>query len=266
MSNAFDNILAVVMISLPLLGGLFTIFMFYKRDVLEREPKNVVLKTFLRGVLIGLLIISISIPVYMGAQRVLEQLNKDWAIVSFMIALVTVIAIVEELLKGLVLWRYCMKRPVKEIDGLFDGFFYGVIIGTGTGVIDAIAYSILATDWFPKLQIVVIKYVRVSGTHALFTGMIGLFLAWKQLEGRKAYPGVLLAIELHVIWSCVTFILFYYFTNSWALYGTNFSIIAIYLTGMFILPTFLIRHDKKFFPNGVSKEQKKVAINTRCKK
>jgi len=258
MSDTIDYLLTISFIILPLLGGFFTVYMFYKRDVLEKEPKKLVLKTFLWGVAMGLVIISISIPTYFAAERVITKLSKDWAIICFMISLVIVIAIIEELIKGFALRYLCQKGLSREINGLFDGFFYGVILGTGTGVVDSVANSILATDWFENLRIVVIKYVRVSGTHALFTGLVGLFLVWKQLEGKKAVHGFLIAIELHIVWSCVTYILYYYLTTPWVLYLTNFSIAAIYLTGMFILPFFLIKADKTFTSIESSSEEKSV--------
>ena len=155
-------------------------------------------------------------------------------------------AIVEELAKGYVLWHVCFKNP-GSIDGLFDGFFYGAIIGTGTGIADGITYALLATDWLQGLEIALIKTVRIPGTHALFTGIIGIYFAWNRYKGKDVKASIFLSVSLHCIWNVVTF-LFHYYLSGTAFYCANFAFLGGYLLLMFFMINYLIKYDKKPFP------------------
>lgn len=233
---------------MPLVGGAITVIMFYYRDVMEKEPRKLVVNIFLWGLLTGLIIIAFTIPLFMLANRAINQLTENWQIILVMLAIILVQVLAEEGLKGIVLWRRCF-RVIGEIDGLFDGFFYGAIIGTGAGVVDAIAYSILATDWLSGFEIAIIRTIRIPGTHALFTGILGMYFAWHRYKNKKAYPGLIYAVLLHTIWNIVTYIISFYLVGI-PFYAANFSLLGIYLTFMFLLTTSLIRYDRKNFPKG----------------
>ncbi|NHJ03187.1 MAG: PrsW family intramembrane metalloprotease [Candidatus Heimdallarchaeota archaeon] len=249
MSAVIDIILTIATIFIPLLGGAITVIGFYFRDVMEKEPKRVVFKTFLWGLFSGVILVAFSIPLFFGAYRITILLSKEWAIVLFMVAVVLVQAIIEETIKGLIL-RYKCFYFICEVDGLFDGFFYGAIVGTGAGVIDAIAYSLLATDWLEGLQIALIRTIRIPGTHALFTGLLGLYCAWHKYKDKKLIPGIALAVLLHSVWNITTYLFHYYLTNI-TFYVANFSFLFVYFIIIFVLSTLLINYDRKHFPKGI---------------
>ena len=246
MSTTFDLIISILTIVIPLFGGGITILIFYYRDIMEKEPKVLVIRTFLWGLVIGTFIILFTIPLFILAQNVIDILTKDWAIIFFMIAILLIEAVLEEAAKGFVLWRLCFSEE-GSIDGLFDGFFYGAIIGTGAGVVDSIVYSLLATDWLQGLEIALIRTVRIPGTHALFTGIIGIYFAWNKFQGKKITPGIYSSISLHTLWSIVTY-LFHYCLVGTAFYIANFAFLGIYLALIFIIISLLIRYDKKHYP------------------
>ena len=79
-----DTIIAVITILVPLFGGIGTVLIFYFRDVMEREPWIAVAKTFLWGLISGLIIIAVTIPLFIIAQRVLNILSSEWSILLFM--------------------------------------------------------------------------------------------------------------------------------------------------------------------------------------
>ena len=248
LSSVLDIFLAIFSIILPLVGGAITVIMFYYRDVMEKEPRRLVVNIFLWGLLTGLIIIAFTIPMFMLANRAINQLTENWQIILVMLSIILVQVLVEEGLKGIVLWRRCF-RVIGEIDGLFDGFFYGAIIGTGAGVVDAVAYSILATDWLSGFEIAIIRTIRIPGTHALFTGIIGMYFAWHKFKNKKIYPGVIYAVLLHTIWNIITYIISFYLVGI-PFYGTNFALLGIYLTLMFVLSVVLVKYDRKNFPEG----------------
>ena len=253
MGTVIDTILAIATIIVPLFGGAFTVIGFYFRDVMEREPKKVVFNTFLWGLVAGVIIVAITIPLFIAAYRVTDNFSKNWSIVLFMIGIVLFQAIIEETIKAIIL-RYKCFYLVCEVDGLFDGFFYGAIIGTGAGVVDAIAYALLSTDWLEGLQIALIRTIRIPGTHALFTGFFGLYCAWHRYKDKKVIPGIFFAVLLHSFWNIVTYLFHFYLTNI-TFYVANFSFLAIYFIIVFILSTLLIRYDKRVFPEGIPDEE-----------
>jgi len=255
LSSVLDIFLAIFTIIMPLFGGALTVIMFYYRDVMEKEPIRLVVNIFLWGLLTGLIIIAFTIPMFIVANRAINLLTEDWQIILVMLAIVLVQVVAEEGLKGLVLWRKCF-RIIKEVDGLFDGFFYGAIIGTGAGVVDAVAYSILATDWLSGLEIAIIRTIRIPGTHALFTGILGMYFAWHRYRNKKMYPGMIYAVLLHTIWNITTYIISFYLVGI-PFYATNFALLGLYLIIMFILSTSLIKYDRKKIPRGIEVLQEK---------
>ncbi|HUT80490.1 MAG TPA: PrsW family glutamic-type intramembrane protease [Candidatus Bathyarchaeia archaeon] len=261
MTTTMDLILAIMTITVPLFGGIFTVLIFYKRDE-EKEPKKIVMQTFLWGLLAGGIIIAITIPMFMGVKRIIDKINKEWAIMLFMIAIVIIQAALEEIIKAFFLRRRCLCKIAGEIDGLYDGFFYGAILGTGAGVVDAIAYALLATDWMGGLEIALIKTIRIPGTHALFTGFLGMYCAWHRFKEKKVFMGIAYAIILHIIWNAITYI-FYYFLIGIVFYIANFAFLALYLVIMVVLSGALIKYDRKTFPEGISDEEKMKG--TKCK-
>jgi RsiW-degrading membrane proteinase PrsW (M82 family) len=154
---------------------------------------------------------------------------------------------------------FCLKT---QVDGLYDGFFYGAIIGTGAGVIDAIVYAILATDWLEALRIAIIKTIRVPGTHALFTGMIGAYCAWNLLKGKKKYPGFLIAISLHSLWNICTYLIYHFIEEGIVFYVANYSLLVVYVVFMIVISGLMIKYDQREFPEGAPEELK---VEGKCK-
>ncbi|MBN1330834.1 MAG: PrsW family intramembrane metalloprotease [Candidatus Heimdallarchaeota archaeon] len=262
MSTTMDLILAIMTITVPLFGGIFTVLIFYKRDQ-DKEPKNLVVETFLWGLLAGGIIIAITIPMFIGVKKITNGFSKEWEIILLMVSVVIIQATFEEIIKGVLLRGRCLCRLAAEVDGLYDGFFYGVVLGTGAGVVDAIAYALLATDWLEGLEIALIKTIRIPGTHALFTGFLGMYCAWHRFQGKKVAQGITYAVILHTIWNIITF-MFYYYLIGIAFYIANFAFLGLYLVIMGILSGSLIKYDKKTFPEGVAMEDKMKG--TKCKR
>ncbi|NHJ50006.1 MAG: PrsW family intramembrane metalloprotease [Asgard group archaeon] len=248
MANVLDTILAVMTITVPLLGGFFTSFMFYKRD-LEKEPKKLVFTTFLWGLVAGALIIGITVPMFVGVDRLIERTNKEWAIILVMLAAVLIQVVIAESIKYYMFYSrcFCLKT---QVDGLYDGFFYGALVGTGAGVVDAIVYAILATDWLEGLRITIIKTIRIPGTHALFTGIIGSYCAWNLLKGKRKIPGAIYAISLHSIWNISTYLIYHFIEEGIVFYVANYSLLIVYVVFMIVISGLMIKYDQKEFPEG----------------
>ena len=250
MGTTADLVLAIVSIIVPFFGGLGTIVYFYFRDSIEREPLEAIAKTFLWGMLAGVIIVAITVPLFYGANILVNSFTNEWATIFFMIAVLILEAFLEETIKFVILWRQCF-RLVCEVDGLYDGFFYGAVIGTGAAVIDASAYALLATNWIGIFQIELIRTIRIPGTQAIITGLVGLYCARHKFNQKKnVYPGIIFAFLLHTMWGIVTYIFHSYITSELWFYLSNFALIGFYLTFMLILNILVLRYDKKNFPEG----------------
>ena len=258
MSSLVQIVASIIMIIVPLFGGVGTVYLFYRRDE-DKEPKDVVIRTFLWGLLAGAIIISVTVPLFFGVDLVIENIAFEWAIILFMIGIVTIQALFEEILKWYFLHRKC-KCLIGQIDGFFDAFFYGAIIGTGAGVVDAIVYAVLSTDWLSGLSIAFIRTVRLPGTHALFTGIVGIFCAKRRLEGKKAYPGVAAASGLHSLWNIGTFLIYHFLEEGLWFQIANYSYLALYLVLMSIVSGSTLKYDHIHFPNGGPEEIKMQAV------
>lgn len=256
MNPMLEFILAILTIILPLFGGGFTAIMFYYRDVMEKEPKEQVMKSLLWGLLAGLLCITITVPMYFLAKKWLEKTIMNWQEIVLLSSFVIIQAIFEEMIKGLILWQAILKSS-HEIDGLFDGFFYGAMIGTGAGVVDAIVYGVLGGDWIEGFEIALIRTIRIPGTHALFTGIIGLFFAWRIFKEKNMLPGIFYALGLHLMWNILTFFIFR-FLEGFYYYLANFIILTLYIVIMTLLSYFAVKYDQKNFPTEKKIQEEKV--------
>ncbi|NHJ87098.1 MAG: PrsW family intramembrane metalloprotease [Asgard group archaeon] len=261
MATVMDTILAIITITVPLLGGAFTVFMFYKRD-LEKEPKRLVFTTFLWGLVAGGLIIGITVPMFVGIDRLIAIIGPEWGIILTMIGAVLIQVVIEESIKYYIFYTRCFCL-ISEVDGLYDGFFYGAIIGTGAGVVDAIIFAILSTDWLEGLRIAIIKTIRIPGTQAFFTGLIGAYCAWNRLKGRKRYPGILYAVALHSIWNISTFLIYYFLEEqNWSFYAANYTLMIVYIVFMIVISGLMIKYDIREFPEAVTNDAK---VQGKCK-
>jgi RsiW-degrading membrane proteinase PrsW (M82 family) len=254
MTDVMEILLAVMTITVPLLGGSFFVFMFYKRD-LEKEPKKLVVTTFLWGLVAGALIIGVTIPMFVGIDRVIAVLSKEWAVILIMIAAVLVQVVIAEAIKYYMFYSrcFCLKT---QVDGLYDGFFYGALIGTGAGVVDAIVYAVLSIEWLEALRIAIIRTIRIPGTHALFTGLIGAYCAWNMLKGKKKIPGVIYAVILHAIWNVSTYLIYHFLEEGLVFYILNYALMAAYIVFMIVISGFMIKYDLREFPEGAPEELK----------
>jgi RsiW-degrading membrane proteinase PrsW (M82 family) len=253
MTTTLELILAIITIVFPLVGGAFTAIMFYCRDVMEKEPREQIVKTLLWGLLSGIFCIAITIPMFFLAERLLGIITVPSQEISLLLSFVIIQAIVEEAIKGVILWQ-AILRTSHEIDGLFDGFFYGAMIGTGTGVVDAIAYAVLGGNWIEGFEIAIIRTIRIPGTHALFTGLIGLFFAWRIFKDRRIIPGIISAVGLHLLWNVTTFLISQ-FLEGFYYYLTNIIILTIYLVIMSVIIYLAVKYDKKNLPKGMTDQK-----------
>jgi RsiW-degrading membrane proteinase PrsW (M82 family) len=215
------------LIILGLLPSLIWLFYFLKKDV-NPEPKKIILKVFLFGMLSPLPIIIFVILLHIFELK--DYYNK---FLSLSIPLLTFSIIfwvtIEEIIKYLAV-KINLKNV--EIDEPADIMFYMIIAGLGFAAAENIlilfGYHPLLT--LPEIFLLIFfRFISATFLHALWSGTIGYFWALSFLETKKRkylfLKGIIIASLLHSLHNFVIIVI----SGVWAA-----LIVITTLIGLFI--------------------------------
>lgn len=188
-------------INLILLGVLLSagpafiwVWMFYKLDTLEPEPKGFVLGIFLLG---AVLANGIGIPLVIELYNVNDWLyNADF--LFKILGSILIVGIVQEYLKYAGV-RFTVFLS-SEFDERVDGIIYGAVIGLGYATMLNIHYIISMGGVNPSIGVIRITISCLA--HASFSGISGYFLGRAKFENMPVWwlpSGVALAASLNGI-------------------------------------------------------------------
>ena len=183
----------LVILSLALAPGVFWAWYFYRRDKFEPEPKALIVKLFLLGVLVtfpvafvegffGLFIVS---PLIMGAivAPVVEEYGKYWVVRRF-------------------------AYPNPEFDEPMDGIVYAAAAALGLASLENVLYVFTAYLASPALALstIAIRAIFSVPGHALFASVWGYALGRAKFAAADRRPaivfqGLALAMALHGIFN-----------------------------------------------------------------
>ncbi len=170
--------------------AVFWLWYFYRRDRYEPEPKLLIIRTFLLGMLV-------TIPV--------AFLEGILPVSGLMLAVVGA-PIIEELAKYLVVRRTVYPRS--EFNEPMDGVVYAASAALGFATLENIVYISTAYLTSPLEDVLIIYALRallsVPG-HALFSSMWGYALGRAKFDPDRGtgfvVGGLLLAMLLHGIFN-----------------------------------------------------------------
>jgi RsiW-degrading membrane proteinase PrsW (M82 family) len=170
--------------------AVFWLWFFYRRDRYEPEPKLLIIRTFILGLLI-------TIPV-----AFIEGLLP----VSDLVLAVVGAPVIEEVAKYLVVRRTVYPRP--EFNEPMDGVVYAASAALGFATLENIVYISSAYLTSPLEDVLIIYALRavlsVPG-HALFSSMWGYALGRAKFDPAKGtgyiLGGLALAILLHGVFN-----------------------------------------------------------------
>ncbi|MHC4224262.1 MAG: PrsW family intramembrane metalloprotease [Planctomycetota bacterium] len=163
--------------------ALFWMWLYYRRDRWEKEPKLLVFKLFVFG---GLA----AVPVYFieGALRGPESELYD--------AFVRV-ALVEELAKLIVIWLFAYRR--REFNEPMDGIVYSVAAALGFATVENVFYALALGD-----EVIIYRSFTSTLAHLGFSGLLGYHLGLAKFRpGRRTMlvlRGLLVATLLHGVY------------------------------------------------------------------
>lgn len=232
---------------------------FLKKDK-HPEPKRMIVKIFLLGILITLPVFLIEV----GAKKFISETWGTSSLLSIIISGFIGIAFIEELAKYLVVREKILKHSV--FDEPVDAMIYMIVSALGFAALENILIVAPPTEMVPIGttigQAVVISFFRFIGAtflHALASGIFGYFLAISFFKGagktRTIALGLILATILHGFFN--TFIIkveeslaitqqnTLTITDS-GLFFSSASAISILLLGMGIFTLYGFKKLKKF--------------------
>lgn len=191
-------ILSVIAAVVP---ALIYVALIYSVDRYEKEPKGLLIATFLWGaipsiILAILLSLLFSIPFYAFDEGLGDSISA-----------IGIAPVVEESVKGLALlgilfwWRH-------ELDSPLDGIIYGAMVGMGFAMVENVFYFLGVYDeggmsaWGTNI---VLRALIFGLNHSLYTSMTGLGIAVARLS-RSGFVrffapigGWSLAVLIHAI-------------------------------------------------------------------
>jgi len=168
--------LAVSVGVVPMVGYALVLWWF---DRYEKEPLGLLLAAFLWGALPAV-IFSLILELVLGLPISLVVAPET---ASFVGAAV-VAPVAEELFKGAALVLLFVFFA-GEMDSLIDGVLYGGLVGFGFAAVENILYfggSLMESGFGQFVALAFFRAFLFGLNHAMFTGLIGLGLAW----GRSA--------------------------------------------------------------------------------
>ncbi len=164
MTLVFTIICAVV-------PSLLLLWYFYKRD-LNPEPRRVLIKTFLLGILIVLPVSLITLPLGLSGIHPGNPLLAGLYF-AFLCA-----AVPEEFFKFLVVTRYSARNPA--FDEPMDGVVYGATASLGFATLENIVY-VLNGGW----TVAVMRALTSVPCHACLGDILGYYVGQARFN-RKA--------------------------------------------------------------------------------
>lgn len=232
----------LLLIILGLLPSFVWLLYFLKKDI-NPEPKRMILKIFLYGMLSPLpLIVFVLLLDFLKLRNNLDAFLASS--ILFFTLYIFLLATIEEVLKYLVV-KINLKNS--EIDEPTDIMIYMITAGLGFAAFENILVLFGAHPLFDPLLVlpgifvlVFLRFISATFLHALCSGIIGYFLALSFFETKNRkkllITGIIIASLLHGLYNFAIIII------SGAL-GVLFMIII--LIGLFIFILFGFQKLKK---------------------
>ena len=152
--------------------------LFYRRDRLEPEPKQMVFNVFLLGIFVTA---ALHAPILDGVFAVNEWLYANWW--SQLLGNILVIGFVEQVIVWGIVRYTVFSHP--EFDERVDGVIYA--IAAGLGVATVLNFQYVLSRGGVDLSIGSIRMVVTSMAQASFAGVLGYFIGQARFERTPVY-------------------------------------------------------------------------------
>jgi RsiW-degrading membrane proteinase PrsW (M82 family) len=153
--------------------GILWVWYFYKKDRYDPEPKRLIVRDFIWGILIVFPVSAIEGP-FSGF------LEKPGSLLVLFLASVFIVGLVEEGAKSLIIYLLHFNHP--EFNESIDGIIYGVTVGLGFAAAENLFYTMMF-----GYKVGIVRAFLTTLAHASFSGIFGYFLGRAKIDQLKSY-------------------------------------------------------------------------------
>lgn len=176
----------------------FLVVFIYLKDKYEKEPKRLLLFTFLFGAIVSIVLTTI---LYVFIDYFLP-LRDEFSILQQFIRAFFVVSLVEEFSKYVIIRYYA--QPKKDFNEPFDGIVYAVMVSLGFAFTENLMYVFQG-----GLEVAVTRAFTAVPAHATFGVIMGYFMGKAKFNGKRIADnliGLFLAVMFHGAYDFFLFI------------------------------------------------------------
>lgn len=181
-------------IIIALIPGIFWVW-FYRRNDNNPEPRKLILKVFVAG-----MVITLPAIVFEYAAEFFFPFINAKSIITVIISSLFIVAPIEEYLKYYVVKRVALKN--KAFDEPIDGVIYGVVAGLGFASLENLI--VISAE---GQGIIILRFATATLMHAITTGIVGYYLSMNKFSENNSkntvWKGLLIAIVLHGLYNSI---------------------------------------------------------------
>lgn len=175
---------------LTAIAPVFIIIIYiYVKDKYEKEPKRLLLLSFILGAIVSVLITTL---LYTGFD-VFLPLKNNYSLQEQFIKAFFVVALTEEFSKYVIV-RY-VSQPRKAFNEPFDGIIYAVMVSMGFAATENIMYVLQG-----GYEVALLRAFTAIPAHATFAILMGYYMGKAKFSNNKVilnFTGLFLAIVFH---------------------------------------------------------------------
>lgn len=185
-------------------------YFFYMKDKYEKEPRHLLVKAFLLGVIavIPILLVEMKLNLF--------DMEVDRSLVAAGYTAFIVAGLVEEGFKFLVFYMFIWRNH--EFDEMYDGIVYSVFVSLGFATVENIGYVLSA-----GFGVALLRSITAVPAHALFGVSMGYYLGigrFARVQHREKYLALALIVPviLHGIYDFILMTQRYYAFSVFVVY------------------------------------------------
>lgn len=183
----------LILLYLSILPSVVLGYYIYKKDIVEKEPISLLVRSFISGIVTGILVIVLSR--FLNIQNYSLDSMIHVFLYSFIFA-----SLIEEGLKFIMTYLMCYRK--KEFNYQYDGIVYASFVSLGFATIEN-ALFVFETG---NLQTAIYRGILTVPAHLFFAIFMGCYLGlakhWRRYKNKKKeycnlLQGFLIPIILH---------------------------------------------------------------------
>lgn len=174
------------------------IFYINLKDKYEKEPKGLLLVSFLLGAIVSIIITTLLYGVF----NVVVPLTNSLSVIQQFVQAFFVVGFTEELSKYLIVSLFAQRR--KEFNEPFDGIVYAVMVSMGFAATENIFYVLES-----GASTALVRAFTAVPAHATFGILMGYFMGKAKFSNNRIVlnlTGLALAILFHGAYDFFLFI------------------------------------------------------------